>query len=173
MSTPAPETVIPVGVEARGNEQLWFAPAIANTNAPTVSEAEFPILCSMTTAFGATGEQATTERWRACSAQAMTALGAVSINVDALEYVYDPQEPESDNYQAYAELTEGRTGYLIDRRGKASGEPLAAGDVVDVYPVRLGFRNRVTNPVGEDVEFRVSQAVGVTGRVIQDAVIAA
>lgn len=173
MSTPAPETVIPTGVKALGNHQLWFAPAIANPAAPTAAEAEFPILCSMTSAFGATGEQATTEHWRACLAQAITELGPVSVSIEPLEYVYDPQDPESENYQAYAELTEDRTGFLIDRRGKASGEPLASGDVVDVYPVRLGYRNRVTNPVGEVQVFRVTQAVGVTGRVTQDAVVAA
>ena len=175
MSTPAPETIIPPGVEALGNQQLWFVPAVANAAAPTAAElsAGFPILCSMTSGFNAAGEQATTERWRACAAQATTALGPVSITIEALEYVYDPQAPDSDNYEAYAELTQGRTGFLIDRRGKGYTEAPASGDVVDVYPVRFGFRNRVVNTPGESSEFRVSQAVSVTGPVVQDAVIAA
>lgn len=169
--------VVPDGVSAAGMEQVWYVPTIAAaTGIPTVAEvtAGFPIGCAMTASFNPTGEQEKTEDLRLCLAEALEAFGRNKFTIDPLEYVYDPQDPtDTTMYEAYATLKQGVTGFLVDRRGVAGRDDIAAGEFVDVYPVTFGFQNRVPVDMGAGGQkFRVTQSVALSGAVLQDVAVA-
>ena len=75
----------------------------------------------------------------------------------------------------YAALEPGTTGWIIDRRGVGSKEDVEVGQIVDVWPVKLGARVRLdidpTNTDGESL--RTQQGLSVIGEVLFDVPIAA
>ena len=168
--------IVPDGVETLGNEAVWFVPAIVNTSAPTVAEltAGVPLQCALTSAFNPNGEQSSGEDVRLCSRDTFEAPGRNRVTIDALEYVYDPQAPEdTTEYKAYSMLEPGTKGFIVDRRGLAHETAWTAAQVVDVYPVTLGERNRVPVELGADGQkFRTSQKPFATGARVLDAVVA-
>lgn len=157
-------TYLPEGLATAGTGQLWGAPALANPAAPTLTELTaadtFQLGCN-TYNWNPTKEQATQEEARYCLGEPVQILGRVTNNIEPLTIVYDPQDPESTTYQAYLKLVEGTVWYIVDRRGKPANTPLAAGDVVDIYKVRVGTRSRlpITNEAGETHRTQVPLAI--------------
>lgn len=70
--------------------------------------------------------------------------------------------------EAYAVLEEGATGYLVLHPTKAAG--FTVGDEVEVWPVKVGARNRSWAMETETARYVVQYAI--TGPPIKDAVIA-
>lgn len=161
---------IPVGVPSDGMVKIAFAPAIADPNVPSIAElgaatAVEDISCWLT-AFGTTAEEATREVRRICSKQTFTDYGTISYGVDDLVYVYDAQNPASETNEVYAALVPGTTGFLVLAWGKDAEEDWAPGDIVDVYPVRLGAQRKQTPEANS--ELTVAQKPYVTGNVVSD-----
>ena len=73
--------------------------------------------------------------------------------------------------KAYETLPTGTTGFLAVGWGKDAMEPWAVGDVVDIYPVKMG--PRVKQPPEANTKLKVSQKPFVTGPVLEDVAIAA
>lgn len=170
--------VYPEGVRSRGNESVKFVTAITNPLAPTLVEINavtgVDISCWLS-GFSPQGTQGSAEDKRLCSQQIFEDPGDVTISIDNLEYVYYPQAaPALAANKAYEILKLDVTGYLVDRRGlNARTVAFAAGDIVDVYPIRLGeqFRQAV-DPSQQGGKFRISQKAFVTGPYYYDSVVA-
>lgn len=165
---------IPEGVPSDGTVRVDFVPTLTDPLAATLAEltgatAEM-IGCHL---FGI-GMGANTERKekrRLCSRNKYELLGATTYTIDALNYVYDVQNPESHTNAAYAALVPRTTGFLVVRWGIDAGEPLAEGQVVDIFPIRLG--QRIKQAPEENDELTVSQEVVVIGDPVEDYVIPA
>lgn len=167
--------VFPEGVVAQGNGAVWFVPAIADVNAPTVTElnAGWNISCAVD-GFSPGGDQGTSTDIRYCSTQQFEIPGRQTVTIDAIAYVYDPQEPDNvEMYEYYTELTPGRKGYMVNRLGLPFDTPAAAGQFVNLYPVTLGARNDVAiDPSAEGTKIKVSQKPFVSGPVRRDVALA-
>ena len=59
-----------------------------------------------------------------------------------LKYVYNPASPAND--QARIKLAQGAEGYIIVRPAVDAEDPLAVGDLVLVFPVKLGVQRPQT-----------------------------
>lgn len=165
---------IPEGVPSDGTVRVDFVPTLADYTASTLAAltgatAEM-IGCHM---FGI-GMGANTERKekrRLCSKNKYELLGATTYTIDALNYIYDVQNPESDTNAAYAALAPRTTGFLVIRWGIDAATPLAEDQVVDIFPVRLG--QQIKQAPEENDELTVSQEVVVIGDPVIDYVIPA
>lgn len=170
-------TTYPDGIDTRGRAALWAVPAIADLNAPTVAElsAGFPIHCAIYN-WSPQGDQAATEDNRYCTRNSTESQGRVKTTIEPLVYVYDPQNPDDATgpYAHYGKLAEGSKWFLVDRRGLDYEDDLAAAQVVDIYPVSAGYRNRVAVVGGEEgSKFRVSQKFFISQDPVQDVKVAA
>lgn len=168
----------PEGVSALGNESVIFVPALADQDAPTVAEltdaAAVNLSCALR-GFSPTSEQASVQDVRLCTREAAETPGRVSNSIDDVTYVYDPQNLEDPDNAHYAALKSGTKGFLVDRRGlDARTEAIAAGQIVDVYPVEMGAQRRVAvDPGADGAKFEIVQKPFVTGPVSWDAVVGA
>lgn len=168
--------VFPDGVDAQGNAALWFLPAISNlTTGPTVAEftAGVNLSCAID-GFAPTSDQTTTTDLRYCSTQTYEQPGRVTVSIDAISYVYDPQAPtNATTYKHYNTLKQGTKGYLVNRLGVGVNTAIAAAQVVDVYPVVAGAQGRqAIDPSAEGSKIKVTQKFFVTGQVIYDRAVA-
>ena len=163
----------PMSVPADGNQAVWFVPALADPSAPTVGEltggSVVDLSCYLT-AEGwtpATDEQTITDD-RLCSRATYERPGRIT---DSLEigYVHNPDSP-SDN-EAYLALIRLTTGFLVARIGVPYDQAIAAGDLVDVYPVQMGKRRK--QPGTANSVLTVAQKPFVTGPVLEDVEVVA
>lgn len=171
--------VFPEGVRSRGNESVIFVPTLTDPEAPTVAEltavTAVNISCYLT-GFSPTGTQESAEDIRLCSEQIFEDPGDVQVSIDNVEYVYYPQAAAADpNNKAYEIMKRDVTGYLVDRRGlNARTAAIAAAQLVDIYPVRLGEQFRLPlDPSQQGGKFRITQKPFVTGPYLYDVEIAA
>lgn len=171
--------VYPEGVRARGNESVLYVAAIADLEAPTVAELTAVGVANIScflSGFAPQGNQDSVEDRRLCSEQIFEDPGDVAISIDNLEYVYYPQaSAPSPTNKAYEVLKKDVVGYLVDRRGlNARTVAIAAAQLVDIYPIRLGEQFRMPLDPGEQGgKFRITQKAFVTGPYQYDAVVAA
>lgn len=167
---------IPVGVPSDGMVKLAFVPTIADLAAPKIATelkattALSDIGCWLST-FGVGATEQTREIRRVCSKQTFEDFGTITRTVEDLMYVYDPQNPESETNEVYAGMKEGTRGFLVIAWGKDSEEDWAAGDVVDIYPVRLGAQRKQTPE--QNGELMVAQKPYVTSTIAEDVALAA
>lgn len=175
MSTPT-FPLDPPGIDAAGNSKIVFVQALADPSAPTVAElaAGTDLSCALYR-FVPTGDQTTVSRAKYCYKQAVETFGRETWAIEAIEYDYDPQNLTAPEYAYYAALQPGISGYIVDRRGlDARTEDWAAAQIVDVYPVRLGIRDRLPiDPTAEGETLRTRQRIAVVGDVLQDVSVAA
>ncbi len=167
----------PPGVDAAGMGSVYFVPAIADPAAPTVTEidAGVPLSCALY-GWATSVDQPTSTSAKYCDAQPRQRLGTAAYSAGPIVYDYDPQGTDvGGNYAHYDALTPGLTGYMVDRRGIGSMEATAVGQVVDVWPVKLGAIIRVDiDPNNTDGEsLRTQQIVSVTGQVQFDKALTA
>jgi hypothetical protein len=171
--------VYPDGVRSRGNESIIFVPVLVAPTAPKLTELNAVTACNLScflSGFAPQGTQDSVEDTRLCSEQIFEDPGDIAVSIDNLEYVYYPQATTADpNNKAYDTLVNGATGFLVDRRGlNARTAPLAIGQQVDVYPVRLGEQFRMPlDPGAQGGKFRITQKAFVTGPYAYDAVLVA
>lgn len=171
--------VFPDGVRSRGNESVIFTTVMADPEAPSVAELTAATAVNIScyvSGFAPQGSQESAEDTRLCSEQVFEDPGDVAISIDNVEYVYYPQATVPDtNNKAYELMKNGVTGWLVDRRGlNARTSALAAGQLVDIYPVRLGEQFRVPlDPGQQGGKFRITQKPFVTGPYLYDVALVA
>ena len=136
--------MVPPGITSMGMVAVYWVDAIAVPSAPTLAEitsatAALDIGCYIHGEWAVVdAEEEVIEDRRFCSKTVYGDFAEVKVTFDDLRYVIDPQHPASITSKAAAILTEGKMGFIVLRWGKDNEIALAAGDVVDVYPAKLG-----------------------------------
>jgi hypothetical protein len=170
----------PNGVGVQGNIKVIWVETLTNPDAPTTAEIGAGTsldvsyyLYSGGWAPGVTSNRVTAPR-RLASRKSRERFGTTTETLGDLVYVVDPQSAAgSDGKKAYEALTEGSTGYFVERPGEDADSDIVAGDFVNVYPVEVGPQVISGDPSDEAAEFQVTQPVSVTGDRKQLATVAA
>lgn len=137
---------LPPSVPVDGNLLVLWVPAIADMNAPKMSEASAPSAVDITcylvdSKVGVTKDQSSITDRRMCMTTGRQVPGAASLSSDDIVYVYDPQAPEGDPMNKAADvLAEQEVGFFLIRRGMPYTTALAAGQFVEVRHDQLGVR---------------------------------
>lgn len=163
----------PAGVSAFGNEKWIFVPnanGIVDKDAPAIDEVTAVgalDVSGMLYVDGFDGPTADTSRVtsprRIMDQTVLSALGTTTFNMGDLLYQVDPQAaPGADGKKAYETLDDNLAGYLVNVPGFDPETDVAEGDYVIVYPCKLGPKVITKTGTGEDGEFAVRQAVGIT-----------
>lgn len=165
----------PTPLLAKGRDQVFIGPTVADETAPKVSEFTMPvgaqISCDLD-GFEATVDQQMIEDAPWCLSYTIETPGPKKFAMAALEVLYDPQNPADPNYQAYLRLKEGTEHVLLHRRGLLNTDLLKAGDVVDVYNVKVGAASRVPATGDEQQKIRSRVVVTITKAPVYDVKVA-
>jgi hypothetical protein len=161
---------------ADGNEKVVIVPAIADTEAPKLTELNaagaVDISCYLT-GDGYTpslSEQTITDE-RKCSRQTFEQPGRSQRSLD-VTYIDNTNAPnEATDNKAKDTLVPGQAQYIVTRRGKDFEAPFAVGDKVTVTPIKAGQYNPVPGAANEVL--KASQKLFVTGQVQLDAAVVA
>lgn len=137
-------TEIP-GTPADGNLLVLAVAAIANVNAPKLTEASGAgaddLSCYITAGgLNITTEQAAIVDERLCSTEDFEQPGRKKhgLSITAIDNTNSANETEFN--LAVETFVENATMYILVRRGKAFDTPLAVGDTVRIYPVKVGVK---------------------------------
>lgn len=167
----------PAGVPSSRNRNIIWVDAIADINAPKVTEltsalASLDFSCWLNADWdgpGAEQSKDTDERW--CGNKFET-MGDVEYSMAELVYVVDPQATDQQGTnRAKVMLANGKRGFMVMRRGKDMNATPAAGDKVDIYTVQLGVSMPASTASNEPLKNR--QAVAVVGEVKLDVTVVA
>lgn len=167
---------IPPGVDANGRRNALFIPT-STLSAATLTSTAIELICYLSK--GTLGMSAETERGtddRECTTVSAEVLGNTSYSFNDLEYVYEPQDAAGTSVtnKAYNNLTPLTNGFLILRNGIVADTALAAGQVVDVFPITLGPQIRKSPDGSNPAEkLKITQSVIVGQGVLFDQVLAA
>ena len=173
--------IFPEAVKQQGNTSVVAVQNIADPAAPSLAtdiQAATSVNVSCFLYSGGVGT-ATTNKGEAparlCTTKRLQQFGTTSYEVTDLQYVYDPQKPDSDNAnKAKAALTDGTDVYLVVRKGmNAETTAFATGQKVDIWHVRLGPQNRTQTGDGEFDEYSITQTVVVLEPPVEDVALAA
>lgn len=164
------ETVTP-GVISDGNGLILFVPTIANPAAPTVAELTAGTVKKLTYSvtgdgYSHTATPATVTATRLFLKQVLQYDTTVTDEL-SITYVYTNT---TDDVVRIA-LAEGVTGFIVERFAVANDAAIAAGQLVDVIPIKAGISTK--NPPATGQELTRTQALNVTGAVQRDRPIAA
>jgi hypothetical protein len=165
---------IPPGVDANGRRNALFIPTYT-LSAATLISTGIELICYLSK--GTLGMSAETERGvddRECTTVSAEVLGNTSYSFNDLEYVYEPQDAAGTSVtnKAYNNLTPLSTGFLVLRNGIVADTALAAGQVVDVFPITLGPQIRKSPDGSNPAEkLKITQSVIVGQGVEFDAVL--
>ena len=163
----------PLSVPADGHQAVWWVPALADPEHPTVAEMTSGSVIDASCYLTAEGwtpetdEQTVTDD-RLCSVASYEQPGRIQHSL-MISYVHNPDSP-ADN-ELYLALTRLTTGYFVSRTGVPYDQAVAAGDIVDVYPAKMGYRRK--QPGTANSVLTVQQKPFITGPVVQDAVVVA
>ena len=167
---------LPRGVKAKGMGALFVAPAVADMQAPTLTEftdaGAFTAHCDLYSWNWRKPQEKIAEP-RYCLTEDVQEFGDAKFEVDDLEVLYDPQQPDSENFVAYKNLKEGTTWFVFDRRGMPSREALKVGDIGDVLKVTVGATYRAPNDQSEGQKFRQIIPLAIIEKVAEDVAIVA
>ena len=98
----------PSGIDAAGNGSLYFVPTLADPTKPTPAELAAGLnLSCLVYNWSPNGEQGKVERAKYCSRGTTERNGKVKYSADPIVYDYDPQNPASTEYPAYARFPQG------------------------------------------------------------------
>lgn len=169
-------TTIPEGFSAAGKGSVFAAPAVADHSKPSVAEfappTGFNLSCDLMN-WSYSIERSTVNQNRYCLAQAIQGAGRKEPSVNPITVVYNPQDPDDDNYVAYQNLKEGTKWVLFDRRGLDSRKSLAAAEVGDLIPVEVILVTREEIDDTEGALIRSTISFRVTGEIKQDVALVA
>lgn len=164
------------GIRAAGKVALYAVPTVANLQAPTLTEltaaTAATIHCDIFAWNPNPTQEKETERMY-CSPQVIQTFGDVTWAPDDLVVLYDPQEPDSTNYKAYKSLLEDTSWVFVDRRAIDYTTALAVDQVVDLYPVKIGFVSKVAVTGESGEKFRATVPLIITGAPAMDVTIVA
>lgn len=162
----------PTSIPADGNVKVAFCTTLSAPNAPVVTQVTAGT--DVTTYLTGSGlaystEQAPIDDTRLSDTDETERPGRTRVGLE-LTYVYQAQGSPTDN-DAYDDLAEDATGFIVIRFGPAHTTAFAAAQVVDVIPVICGVQRKM--PPEANSTLKVMQKLFVTGPSFRDAVIAA
>lgn len=169
--------VFPEGVPAEGAISILFVPALADAEAPTATVLNGATAVNLSCyiksgGFTKESSQNSIEDRRFCSTTSAEQPGRITKSYGDLIYVYDPQAATGDpNNEAYETLAPGTTGFLVERWGVLVEVPFAAGQFVDIAPVKWGDRRKQSPPDTEGSVLTVAQKPFVTGAAFDDVAV--
>lgn len=168
-------TTLPAAITSDGNIKVFFAIAVADTGVPTVAECTavtgFDFSCYATgDGFTPSSDESDVTDDRLCSTQTFMDIGKFTDKL-AIKYVYRQQTPNAADNKAFKVLKRGTVGFFIVRWGIAFGPDLAAGDIVDVYPIVCGVQQK--QPRADNEKLKIMQNIPVTGPVMRDVAVVA
>lgn len=173
--------LFPEATKAQGNISVTVAPTLAVPAVPDLStdfaSGTVNVSCFLYdngSIVNATTNKVTANA-RLCTTEQFQQFGNTVYEVSDLIYVYDPQASgTTDENKAKSALDEGADVYLVERLGlDAQTTALAAGQIVNVYHVRLGKQNRTRQGDAEAAEFSITQSAILLEPPIYDVTIAA
>jgi hypothetical protein len=164
------------GVSSNETITLLWVETLANPAAPDLSSeinavTTVDLSCLVVGQFDIDFSVDRTQLRRMCSRQVRERSGPVTYSIQDLFVVYDPQDMAAPVSKAYAALTDGNTGYLVERRGVHVDTPVAAGDLVRVIPAEVANANPA--PAEDDNELQARVAFTVIGEVLKDVAVVA
>lgn len=152
--------IVPPAVDQLNNLTIWWVPTIADVTQPKAATeigavTSFRLTYSFTSdGWALVGTQAKIDDPRLTLRQLLSALGVATLNL-TLKYV-----DSTSATSAAVVLTEGLSGYLVERRGVPDQTLAAAAQKVRVIPVTLGKQN--PGPVDGTGKFTIMQEVSIT-----------
>lgn len=162
--------IMPEGVPTLGNTSVRFVASIADTAQPDIDEltasapASLDISCFLMAEGWQPGQDVSrgSAPRRLCQRSTVERITSTTQTLADLSYSFAPQAaPGADGKKAYETLTEGKSGFFVERLGlDARTDAWAPGDYVNIIPVTLGPQLIVT-PTDEAGEYQVTQAVSV------------
>ena len=162
------------GVSSNETVSLKWVETIANPTAPKLATelnaaSSVQLECLIDGGFDIDFSVERKDLRRMCSRQVRQRSGPVTYSVQDVMVVYDPQDLAAPVSKAYAALTDGATGYLVERRGVHVDTAWAVGDLVRVIPVEVANANPA--PPEDDDELKARVAFTVIGQVQKDVAI--
>ena len=159
---------------ADGNLLVLVVPAIAATAATVAeltAESVVDISCYLTGGgWSPSKEQASINDPRICSTETFERPGRKTRGLETT-YIDNTNSPyEAEFNEAMDTLEEGTDHYIVTRRGLPYEEPIAAGQVVEIWPITAGEQREV--PIEENSVTRTVQKQFVRGPVRRVAVAA-
>lgn len=139
--------VIPA-TPADGNVKVVLVPAIANLDAPKLTElnavSAVDISCYLTASgWAATADQATITDERLCSTQVFGQPGRKTLGLTLTVIDNTNSANEEDYNEAVDTLIEGTQLYAVYRAGLPYDQAFAVGDKVRVWPFKAGMKQEV------------------------------
>ncbi|MGG5257458.1 hypothetical protein [Phycicoccus avicenniae] len=164
-------TTVPPGFVADASLRVWVVTSLANPAAPIVSSeinagTTIDASCYLTNGFNPDANTATISDDRLCLAQVLEDMGTTTWSIDDIEYIYDVQNAASVSNKLYAGLPQGASVFLVARYGMSVDTAPAAGQKVDVFPVKVGPGRKL--PPERNTKGRVRQKPFVNGVVQRD-----
>lgn len=164
-------TTVPPGFVSDASLRVWVVTSLANPAAPSVSSelnagTTIDASCYLTNGFNPDASTATISDDRLCLAQVLEDKGTTTWSIDDIEYIYDVQNAASVSNKLYAGLPEGAQVFLVARYGMSVDTAPAAGQKVDVFPVKVGPARKL--PPERNTKGRVRQKPFVNGVVARD-----
>ena len=162
-------------IPADGNKLVLVVPAIADVDAPTIAEltaaSVVDISCYLTgDGWSPSKEQASIADERLCSTETFERPGRKTRGLE-VTYIDNTNSPyEAEFNKAVDTLVEGTDHYIVTRRGLPYEQPLAAGQIVEIWPVTAGEQREV--PEEANSVTRTIQKLFVRGPVRRVAVAA-
>ena len=133
---------------ADGNMLVLDVPAIADADKPTIAELTASsvedLSCYLTgDGWSPSKEQASIADERLCSTETFERPGRKTRGLE-ITYIDNTNSPYATEFnKAVDTLTEGTDHYLVTRRGLPYEEPLAVGQVIEIWPVTAGEQREV------------------------------
>lgn len=170
MTSPTPQSL-----PADGNVKVLFVLAIANPEAPTVTELTAGTVLDLTCYLTPTGYQPATDEAvinddRLCSRDTFEKRGRRTNTLQTM-YVGRTQDAAGTDNKAYTTLKEGTKGFFVERWGQDYEDPIVATDIVNVRPVELGVQIEMQPEANSVLKF--SQKQFITGPVVRQVPVVA
>lgn len=164
------------GVASNETVSLKWVATLANPAAPSLATeinaaTSVQLECLLTEAFSPDATVEKAQLRRMCSRQVRERNGRVTRTVADLVGVYDPQDLAAPVSKAYVALEPGAQGFLVVRWGVHVDTPWAAADLVDVYPVEVGFRAKIAAADNDELQFKAG--ISISGDVQEDVALVA
>lgn len=157
---------------ANGKDSWWLVPAIADQDAPTLTEVNavtgLNISCYLLAEQeGVTG---TTEKVALarllCETTTTEGIGETTFSMADVTVVFDPQAASgSDGKKAWEKIKDGYTGFAVRRQGVRALDDasVTAGQFLDVIPVEVGPATPGKSANDASGIYTATAAVAITG----------
>lgn len=144
---------------------IWV-PSISNIQKPTAAEISAGTDLSNYVTLGGwscSPSQDSISDQRENSAQDYENPGRKKISGPSIEVIDNTNTSHSTQNAAMETLTEGAEGYFVRRYGKSTDNTFTAGDVVNVYAVRIGMRAKMEIAANSVLRSKVNFSVRAPG----------